>query len=86
MWTDTIQAVIILLGMLLVCIMGSIKVGGVLYVYNTAKEIGRLNFDKLVFCHFHIGYSRVVVVITSAVCLHENVLTCNEVLCLHDHV
>ena len=45
-WTDTIQAFIMLAGLLLVCIMGSAKAGGPAYVYQTAKDIGRFNFKK----------------------------------------
>ena len=50
-WTDTIQAAIMLLGLVVVCIMGNIKAGGLGHVYHTAKEIGRLNFDRLTIHH-----------------------------------
>ena len=48
-WTDTIQAFIMLTGLLVLVVFGSIESGGPSYVYNTAKEQGRFNFDKYVF-------------------------------------
>ena len=45
-WTDSIQALIMLSGMVTVCIMGTIQAGGINTVFNTANDIGRFNFNK----------------------------------------
>jgi len=46
-WTDSLQACIMLVGLTVVCIMGTIQVGGVLEVYTMANKLGRLNFNNL---------------------------------------
>ena len=48
-WTDALQAVIMLVGLLVVCILGTEQAGGASTVYNTAKQIGRINLNKYVF-------------------------------------
>ena len=47
-WTDALQAVIMLVGLTLVCALGTREAGGATSVFETAKEIGRFNFDKWV--------------------------------------
>ena len=43
---DTAQAFLMLAGLLLLCIMGIIRAGGIVYVFETANELGRINFNK----------------------------------------
>ena len=43
---DTIQALLMLLGLLVLCIVATIQVGGTVYVFKTANELGRFNFNK----------------------------------------
>ena len=47
-WTDTIQAFIMIAGMIVVCIVGTISAGGVGKVIELGRENGRFNFHKSV--------------------------------------
>ena len=48
-WTDTVQIVIMVFGVLLINIMAIVHAGGVAPVLQTAKDIGRLNFNNFSF-------------------------------------
>ena len=54
-WTDALQAVIMLIGLLVVCLLGNYQAGGATEVYNTAKDLGRFNFNKLVLFIFFVN-------------------------------
>ena len=45
-WTDTAQTVIMMTGMVVICIVGTVSAGGVDAVIIGAKENGRFNFVK----------------------------------------
>ena len=45
-WTDVLQASIMVAGIVVVIIIGTVDVGGVGKVFEAAKEGGRLNFFK----------------------------------------
>ena len=45
-YTDAMQALIMLVGLVVVCVIGSSQAGGSSEVFMTAKEIGRFNFNK----------------------------------------
>ncbi|XP_077991459.1 sodium-dependent multivitamin transporter-like [Glandiceps talaboti] len=48
-WADVFQFVVMFGSILAVCILGSIEVGGLDYVWNIAKENGKLNFFEFDF-------------------------------------
>ena len=45
-WTDTFQAIIIVVGLLAVLIRGSIVTGGFAQAWKLADERGRIKFDE----------------------------------------
>jgi len=45
-WTDAVQMLILLVGLIALAIMGSIRVGGAEAVWTTAVDTGRINFDE----------------------------------------
>ena len=45
-WTDTLQAVILIVGYLAMIICGTVAVGGFGVIWNKSLEEGRLNFVK----------------------------------------
>ena len=47
-WTDVFQSMIMIAGLILVVVVGSIEVGGFAEVWRINKEFDRLNFFKLV--------------------------------------
>ena len=48
------QAVIMLTGLVVVCALGMHQVGGSMVVFNTAKELGRINFNKFVITLYNL--------------------------------
>lgn len=47
-WSDTIQMVIILVGLIVLCALGAEKAGGGRAIYDDNFNNGRLNFNKWV--------------------------------------
>ena len=47
-WTDTVQAIIMLLGMLVLCFVGTARVGGMHALVDGAWSNGRFNLNKCV--------------------------------------
>jgi Na+/proline symporter len=45
-WTDAVQMVILLVGLIAVAILGSLKVGDGATVWQIAIDTGRVNFDR----------------------------------------
>ena len=45
-WTDTFQAFVMVLGMIVICVVGAMRAGGGAHVIKTANELGRFNFNK----------------------------------------
>ena len=45
-WTDAIQMIILVVGLIVVAVLGSKQVGGGDKVWQIAKDTGRVNFDK----------------------------------------
>ena len=50
LWADTIQTSVMLAGLLAVFIRGCIDVGGLQKVFDAARDQGRLNLNRFVFC------------------------------------
>lgn len=48
-WTDSVQTGIMFIGVILVAAAGTIAVGGVRAILNTAEESGRLSISKLAY-------------------------------------
>lgn len=46
MWTDAFQMIIVFIGLLALVIKATVKVGGFNYVWETAKQAGKLQADK----------------------------------------
>jgi Na+/proline symporter len=46
MWTDAFQMIIVFVGLLALVIKVTIEVGGFDYVWETAKQAGKLQADK----------------------------------------
>ena len=46
-WTDAVQVVILLVGLVVIAVVGAEKQGGARAVWDTAQRSGRLNFIKL---------------------------------------
>ncbi len=45
-WTDVVQMIIILVGLIILIIKGSVDAGGATYVWNKSLEGGRVDFSK----------------------------------------
>ena len=45
-WTDAVQTTILLVGLIVLAIMGSIRVGGGEAVWRIAMDTGRINYDE----------------------------------------
>ena len=45
-WTDAVQTLILLVGLIVLAIMGSIRVGGGEAVWRIAVDTGRINYDE----------------------------------------
>jgi Na+/proline symporter len=45
-WSDTIQMMIIIIGLIVLCALGAQKAGGGTFIYNDNFAAGRLNFNK----------------------------------------
>ena len=52
-WTDVLQALVILVGLLATIIQGFIAVGGVKKTFAIASKGGRIMFDRFVFGDAH---------------------------------
>ena len=48
-WTDVFQSVVMLAGLVIVAVTGSIEVGGLQKVWEINKDHGRINFFEYVF-------------------------------------
>lgn len=46
MWTDAFQMIIVFIGLLALVIKATVEVGGFNYVWETAKQAGKLQADK----------------------------------------
>jgi len=46
MWTDTFQMLVIIAGFLAVLIQGTTETGGFSYIWETAREGGKLDLNK----------------------------------------
>jgi len=44
-WTDAIQMIILLIGLIAIAALGSKKAGGAANIWHIAKATGRINFD-----------------------------------------
>jgi len=47
-WTDAVQMLILLVGLIALVVLGSTRVGGLAQVWSTAVDTGRINFDECV--------------------------------------
>jgi len=45
-WTDAVQMVILLAGLIALAVMGTVRVGGPTTVWRIALDTGRINFDE----------------------------------------
>jgi len=45
-WTDAVQTLILLVGLIAIAVMGSVRVGGFEAVWRTAVHTGRINLDE----------------------------------------
>ena len=45
-WTDAVQTLILLVGLIVLAIMGSIRVGGGEAVWRIAVDTGRINYNE----------------------------------------
>ena len=45
-WTDTAQAIIMFTGMIVLCIVGTAKVGGLQALIQGGLDNGRMNYNK----------------------------------------
>ena len=52
------QAVILMTGLVVVCALGTHQVGGPTVVFYTAKELGRINLNKLVVSFYSLYWGR----------------------------
>ena len=59
-WTDVFQSVIMLAGLLIVAVRGSLEVGGLSKVWEINKKHGRINFFEYVL-HANIRFYRSIV-------------------------
>lgn len=45
-WTDAVQMLILLIGLIALAVMGLIRVGGAEFVWRIATDTGRINYDE----------------------------------------
>ena len=45
-WTDTVQTLILLVGLIALAVMGSVRVGGAEAVWRMAVDTGRINLNE----------------------------------------
>jgi len=48
-WTDAVQTIILLVGLIALAVIGSIRVGGGEAVWTIAMDTGRINYNELVY-------------------------------------
>eukprot|EP00057_Strongylocentrotus_purpuratus_P026355 XP_011680829.1 PREDICTED: sodium-coupled monocarboxylate transporter 2-like [Strongylocentrotus purpuratus] len=77
LWTDTLQAIIILLGVAAVVIKGTIDVGGLGEVFRIGREGGRIKIDRAIVLATIIKFFTVGLCIFSGVVMYVYYVDCD---------